>query len=239
MEAVLEAAAEVLANGKISTVNDVQIINGLMFHSSEPMETSVQLAQNGRGVEAQLVSELRNRGGRVIDPERLHVSATIPQNATPPALTADPPGEPPLGWYPYEYPDDGLLYHGPPLRCLKKFALQHEGGWGQIVAPPLAELAGQRSESGWILPTAVLDACVVCCGTFVFMQFGGQLEVPYGFEQLSWSRLPQPGETCINRFHFRQRDGRHSLFDFTLFGEDQQPILQATGYRTIRVGGNA
>jgi hypothetical protein len=154
-------------------------------------------------------------------------------------LEVEKPGRPPLGWYPFEYPDEGLLYHGPPLRCLKQFALMYDGGWGQIVAPPLSELAGPRSAEGWILPSAVLDACIVCCGVFVYFQFGGQLEVPLGIERMRWARQPRPGETCLVRYHFLGRDGRNSRFDFTLHGENDEPILQVIGYRSVRLGGDA
>ena len=134
-----------------------------------------------------------------------------------------------------QYQENGLLYHGAPLRCLKQWAFQYDGGWGQIVAPSLAELAGPRPASGWILPPAVLDACLYACGSFVFVQFGGQVEAPQGLERLVWTRQPKAGENCILRFYFRGRDQRHSRFDFTLFGEDQRPLLQANGFRMVRI----
>ncbi|MDZ4657544.1 MAG: C45 family autoproteolytic acyltransferase/hydrolase [Bythopirellula sp.] len=236
LEAVLEAAALWRAGQSIAEVRDVEIINGLMFRTDEPIATQVRLTLRGDSVESQLVSELRNRAGQVIDPNRLHVRAIVHFGSALP-LESSNAGTPPLGWHSFVYPDDGLLYHGPTLRCLKQFAFQYEGGWGQIVAPPLADLAGTRSDIGWILPAAMLDACVVCCGSFVFLQFGGQLEVPYGFEQIRWSRQPQPGEVCVARFYFRGRESRHSRFDFTLHGSDGEPLLQVVGYRTIRVGG--
>ncbi|MBX3437197.1 MAG: polyketide synthase dehydratase domain-containing protein, partial [Planctomycetaceae bacterium] len=80
-------------------------------------------------------------------------------------------------------------------------------------------------------------ACLVACGSFVFLQFGGAVEVPYGFERLEWIRQPRPGETCIVRTFYRGRDAQHSRFDFTLFGTEDEPLLKAVGYRTIRFGG--
>ena len=142
-----------------------------------------------------------------------------------------------MGWFPHDYPDEGLLYHGPSLRCLKGCAYQYDGGWGRIVAPPLADLAGPRGAAGWVLPAAVLDACLVTCSTFVFIQFGGVIEVPYGFDRLRLSRMPREGEELITRVYFRERGERHSRFDFTVYGDDDQPLIQAVNYRTIRVGG--
>ena len=122
-----------------------------------------------------------------------------------------------------------------PLRCLKQWAIQYDGGWARIVAPALAELAGPRPASGWILPPAVLDACLYACGSFCFLQFGGQVEAPQGLDRLAWTRQPREGESCILRFYFRGRDQRHSCFDFTLFGDDQRPLLEARGFRMVRI----
>ena len=116
-------------------------------------------------------------------------------------------------------------------------AYQYDGGWGRIVAADVAELAGPRGGAGWVLPTAVLDACVVACGSFLYLQFGGVVEVPYAFERLRWTRMPRAGEECVIRLFFRERGDRHSRFDFTLFGQNDEPLVQAVGYRTIRVGG--
>jgi hypothetical protein len=41
----------------------------------------------------------------------------------------------------------------------------------------------------------------------------------------------------VIRLFFRERGEQNSRFDFTLFGQDDQPLVQAVGYRTIRVGG--
>ncbi len=82
----------------------------------------------------------------------------------------------------------------------------------------------------------MLDACVVTCGSFVFVQFGGALEVPYRFDRLRFGRPPREGETCVLRIYFRGRQGRHSRFDFTLFGGDDDVLLQAEGYQTVLIG---
>jgi hypothetical protein len=137
------------------------------------------------------------------------------------------------------YSDDAALYHGPPFRCLKQIAIQYDGGWGKIIATPLADLAGARGESGWLVSPAVLDSCLVACGAFLWVQFSGAFEVPYGFEKLSWTRMPKAGEACVVRYFFRERGAKHSRFDFTLYGENNEPILQAVGYQTIRVGGGS
>jgi hypothetical protein len=63
--------------------------------------------------------------------------------------------------------------------------------------------------------------------------------VPHQFDRLRWVRQPRAGEVCIVRALFRGREGRHSEFDFTLYGDAGDAILQATGYRTVIVAQGA
>ncbi len=238
IEALLEAAAARNASREVRAVRDVEITNGLLFRSDEPITATVRVTPQGDTMECRLTTELRNRQGRVVDPQRLHVAGVVDLSETDEPVPQDPPGSP-LGWFPHQYADDGLLTHGPAFRCLTDIAYQYDGGWGRIVAPAPSELAGPRLSHNWILPLAVLDACLVTCGSFVFLQFGGEVEVPHGFDQLRWWRQPRPGEVCIVRTYFRGRDEKHSRFDFTLYGEQDEPLLQAVGYRTIRMGGKA
>lgn len=128
------------------------------------------------------------------------------------------------------------MYHGPPFRSLEAFAFQYDGGWGKLVARPLAAWAGPRPRTGWVLPAALLDGCLVACGAFVYFQFGGRLEVPQGFARIRLGRSPRQGETCVQRFYFRGQEGRHSRFDFALFGSHGDVILAVEDYRTVLVG---
>jgi NAD(P)-dependent dehydrogenase (short-subunit alcohol dehydrogenase family) len=234
-EALAEAASLGSQGRTVVALRDVEIANGMLFHGPEPMEAEVTVAAADGGLACALTSRQCDRKGRLIAAQRLHVRAIAELSDVPATIESPPPGQPPLGWVANQYAENGLLYHGAPFRWLKQWAFQYDGGWGQIVAPSLADLAGPRPAAGWILPPAVLDACLYACGGFVFVQFGGQVEAPHGMERLVWTRQPKEGETCILRFFFRGRDQHYSRYDFTLFGEDQRPLLQATGFRMVRV----
>jgi hypothetical protein len=236
LESLAEAARCALGRNEVREIRAARITNGMSFPSGA-LDARVEVTPVEGGLQCRLLTEQRDRQGRLIDANRLHVEAIVPSGVNSTSIAADPPGRPPLGWFPHQYPDDGLLYHGRGLRCLTACAYQYDGGWGQIVAPELSELAGNRGGEGWLLPIAVLDACVVACGSFLFLQFGGIVEVPYEFERLRIARLPRPGEQCIVRLFFRERGERNSRFDFTLFGDEDEPLLQVDGYKTIRVGG--
>jgi len=235
-ESLAEAAWCARGRQPVHELLRVRIANGLAFPGESPIAARVTVTPSEDGLACRLTTELRDRQGRLIEAARVHAEGVVPATVDAEPIQADPPGRPPLGWFPHDYPDDGLMFHGEAFRCLKEVAYQYDGGWGKIVAPALAELAGERGDQGWILPAAVLDACVVACGGFAYLQFGGVLEVPHAFERLRWSSMPRLEETCIVRFFFRERGERHSRFDFTLYGDDDRPLLEATGYRTVRIG---
>jgi hypothetical protein len=235
LESLLEAARAAIGRDEIAEIRNVRISNGMSFPSGA-LPARVEVAPTEGGLACRLLTEQRDRRGRLIDANRLHVEGLVPPARDASPLTSDPPGIPPLGWFPHTYPDDGLLYHGPGFRCLKAGAYQYDGGWGQLVAPSAAELAGARGGDGWIVPISLLDGCLVVCGSFVYVFFGGIVEVPYEFGRLRIARLPRAGETCVVRMLFRGRDERHSNFDFVLYGERDEPLLRVDGYRTIRVG---
>jgi hypothetical protein len=108
-------------------------------------------------------------------------------------------------------------------------ALDAEGAWGRILAPPLADL-GEGRGPDWALPAAVLDACLVTCGVYANQQLKLR-QLPAAFERLRIARLPRAGETCTVRVTLRGREERGTCFDFTLLGDDGAVILDAEGHR--------
>jgi len=236
LEALAEAAALWNPRQTVVGLSDVEIVNGLMFHSDRPIAAKVAVTPAGFGAACLLTSELRDRKDRVIIADRVQVKGTVHFADAPPALVAPPPGEPPLGWFEQRYPEEALIHHGPAFRSLKGFCCQYDGSFGKILASSPGELAGPRPAQGWHLPLAVLDGCLYACGNFLFIQFAKALEIPHGFDRLQWTRMPREGETCVVRVFFRGREDRHSCFDFTLFGDDGNVLLAAEGYRTVLVG---
>lgn len=125
----------------------------------------------------------------------------------------------------------GLVFHGPTLRCLQQVSLHAEGAWGRILAPPPTDL-GEGRGPDWVLPAAVLDACLVACGVFANQQLKVR-QLPDAFERLRIGRLPRTGETCTVSVSLRGRQERNTCFDFTLVGDDGAVILDAEGHRCI------
>jgi hypothetical protein len=154
-------------------------------------------------------------------------------------LKVDAIGEPPLGWFPMTYAEDGPILHGPRLRCLRDVAVQYDGAFGRIVAPAVEDLAGPRTGRNWVLPAAVLDACFVTCSAFAYVMFSKRVEIPLGIDQMRLGRKTRPGETCTLRVFFRGQDERSSRYDFVLTGQDGQGILAVVGYRSATLAAGA
>ncbi len=158
IEALCEAAAALAPQRTVVGLSDLEIQSGLTFHDDRPVVAMVTVEPLAGAVACTLSTELRDRKGRVIQSQRLHARGVVELGDVRPELKAPPPGEPFMGWIPHRYAEDGLLYHGSPLRCLKEFWYQYDGGWGKILVPPAVELAGSRPAEGWINSVAVLDA---------------------------------------------------------------------------------
>ncbi len=143
IEALCEAAASFGAARTVVGLRDLEIPTGLSFPRRPAGGGHDYRGARSKGAAAcTLSTELRDRKGRVIQSERPHARGVVELGDVRPELKAPPPGEPFMGWIPHRYAEDGLLYHGNPLRCLKEFWYQYDGGWGKIVVPPAAELAG-------------------------------------------------------------------------------------------------
>jgi len=137
------------------------------------------------------------------------------------------------------YPNDAPIYHGPKFRCLEQVAIQYDGAFGRIAAPALDELGGARAKTGWIVPAAALDACLMLCSTFAFFQFGRRFEIPASLAELRLGRPPRPGETCLVRMYFQGQDARSARYDFRLMGDNGDCLLTASGYQTTVLSASA
>jgi hypothetical protein len=235
MEGLAEAGRG-LSGTQVAGFRNLEIHSGLSFKSDLPQTVEIAAEWQGDGpCRCRLTSEFRDREGRLVDAQRLQVTADVELAAEKVRLQVDGFGQPPLGWFPLSYPDDAIMYHGPHLRCLKQVACQYDGGFGQIVAPAIEELGGSRTSRGWIVPAAVLDACLYACGTFAYLMFAKRVEIPAGMDRLRLGRQPRATEVCVVRMLFRGHDARGSRYDFNLFGDDGECLLAVEGYRTTAI----
>jgi len=234
MEVVAEAAT--LLDGRCFVgLRDVEIYAGLPFNTDDPRTAKVVVSAAPGGAACRMTSDYYDRKGRLVEADRLVMTATVELADGPAELSIPHCGPPPLGWFPMEYPPGFAVRHGLRMRYLKNAFCQYDGGFGRIVAPPISELAGKRRSGGWLMSPAVLDASLVACSTFGFVMFEKRNSIPLGLKQMRVLGLPRDGEECVVRTYYRGKDARHTHYDFVLFGEDHRVILAADGYLSSTV----
>ncbi len=237
LEALAEAAWLLAGeDSQVVSLRNIEILNGLRFHSDDPQTVRIHAKANGEGVVGcDFTCDFYNRKGQLLLKDKPYLRAqieTAPESRT---LSVPLPAEP-SGWTLCWYPESELvIYHGPVFRCLREFAVEGQEAWGKIVAPSPGELGGLRQGNRWVLPSALLDACLFSCGVALWWHLRGAVSIPDGIEAIHLGRSPQPGEMCLVHITIRGREGKLALFDFTVFGEDGSVVLQVEGYRNVIV----
>jgi NAD(P)-dependent dehydrogenase (short-subunit alcohol dehydrogenase family) len=236
LEALAEAAWLLAGEeAQVIGLKNIEILNGLRFHADDPQTARIHARASGRLIECDFTCDFYNRKGQLLLQDKPYLKTQVEVAKDHRPLTAPLPPEP-SGWTLCWYPESELvIYHGPPFRCLREFAVEGEEGWGKIVAPKPSELTGRREGSRWVLPAALLDACFFSCGVVLWWHLRGVVAIPDGIEAVLLGRNPEPGEVCLVHITSRGRDGKLALFDFTVFGEDGTVVLQVEGYRNVIV----
>ena len=143
--------------------------------------------------------------------------------------------EPPTKWLPFSYRHDSPMHHGPTLRGVTGTALEAGGGWGQLLALPLAAFGGTRPGRAWLVPSTLLDAAFYICGIHAWVFGQPVVSLPKSIERLSLGRTPHDHERCLVRIVCRELLARHAIYDFTVFGEDREAILSLDGHRIVMI----
>ncbi|MGE0492896.1 MAG: beta-ketoacyl synthase N-terminal-like domain-containing protein [Vulcanimicrobiota bacterium] len=198
----------------------------LKFHEGRPRQVEVARDDNTvRLLYAQLA-----RDGTVLEARRTLLEVEL-VNEMPVESLACP--EVPDQWEPVAYSDSGQMYHGPSLRTLRRYQIEGETLWGELVAPPLVELAGShRSTVGWRLPSAILDGCLYAAGILAWKSVREGHTVPATIGELWVGRLTRPGERCVVRVQWIGEE----RFEIHLWGDDGQLMARAHDYRLAWLG---
>ncbi len=240
LEMLYEAAAKRLGNDFTDTplaLTDIEAVNGLRFHTDRAQAVRVTSELLGDGtVRCQLFADVCSRDGRLVEADRLYLSARIEANPQAPLKSDRPLPDLSEGtWHPIEYPAKGSKFFlGPALRCLRKIRVEGQTAWGRIMAPAPIELTGPLHEvAGWRLPCAPLDACLFATGLLAWYCVEPGTALPASIGRLTLGRLPRAGEACWVETQFLRREGHHAWFDFTLRGMNGEMILAAEDYRIV------
>ncbi len=102
LESVAEAAR--LASGKkVVAIRDLELIEGLLFHTDQKLAARIRTgAESGGAIACELVSDFYNRSHKLIKKDRLHLRAVAEVADSVPALHATM-GQPPASMHAFEF----------------------------------------------------------------------------------------------------------------------------------------
>ena len=219
-------------NGPIR-LRSIETLHGLGFQGSGAKTVRVEA---GPAEESQtpcaLVADFRARDGTLLEADRPILRAIVDGPGAPAGRPASRKGDEPDGpWRRVKYASaQSRFYHGPALQALRRTCFENGDMWGVITAPTVVELAGsQRASSGWKIHCAVLDACLYAVG-FMAWTIEPDPSIPLAMEELWVGRFPAPREDCLVRVTPRGRKDRRGHFDFTVYGANGEPLMEARGY---------
>jgi hypothetical protein len=232
LEALTEAAAAA-SRQQVVGFRDVQMLDGLQFHSEQPLTAQVraEVVEAGLAI-CTLTCDFRNRAGGLVQQARPYLQATAILADRPAALSTPMPALP-RDWAPFAYPDDAAVYHGPAFRGVTDVALGSQGGWTRIRALPLSELTGRGRREGWTVPSCVLDAALYACGIHLWLHGQGAVSLPQSIGQLQLGRAPRDGETCYVQVVCREIAQQNATYDFTVWAEDGAVLMRAENYGKV------
>ena len=229
-EALAEAAS--LADrerGTVVALRDVEITNGMLFHGPEPIEAEC-LVDRDRGRPGLLADQpaVRPEGPADRCPPTSHAGGCRNWASGRRRSSLRRRVSRRLGWLAIQYQENGLL--------VSRRAAALSEGMGDPVRRRLGADRGPvrwpnwrgpaRRPAGFCRRRCSTPACTPAAASSS-SSLAGRSKRRTGWSGWSGRASPRPGENCLVRFYFRGRDQRHSRFDFTLFGEDQRPLLQA------------
>jgi len=219
------------ASGMMDRVEEIQgfsVERPLGFSGDDPRQVRVAVKGSAAGsVEANGWSATPSPDGRAQGEERMNFRGTLSGTMADPITV--PLDEPPFPFYPMTYQEEAAMRHGPTFRSLNGLFFDRSGGWGRLTAFDPNIVAAPRGASGWTVPIALLDGCIVGCAVYSHIMCGKRVEVPLQFERLRIAAQPRSGEKCTMRLFFRRQDARETVYDFILYGADARPLLAIDG----------
>ncbi|GAB5403844.1 MAG: hypothetical protein Aurels2KO_20750 [Aureliella sp.] len=238
---LLAEAAERASGIPCRQMFDIEATSALRFFNDAPQEIFANSSTGTNGqIDCSVASRFVGRGGHVSEQKRVNFRGTVRDAELPAdiARVALPSG---VNWSRVSYPSaDSKFYVGWPFQKLRRVAFTPEGLVGQIAAPALIELAGNRRDTTcWRVPSAAMDACLFAVGIYTWREIRAGISLPVGIGRFTLGRLPRPGEACQVHVRPKNHTNDEATFDFSLLGVDGSLILSAENYRTAWIAGEA
>ena len=239
-ESLLQTATLLLDEGEqIVRLRNIEIVNGMRFLTDDPQQMQVKAMRTATGINTELVADFHNSKGKLLQKDRPYLRGVVETASSPLVFEAAKPvvqsGDE-LEWTDVWYEDEIVIYHGPAFRYVRQMAADEEMGYARIQVPDFGEIAGRRTGTNWVISPALVDACLYAASTYMWYVMKGVVAIPHGIHAIHLGREPHIGEMCYAEIRFRKADEKRGLFDITLFGDDDQVVLQVEGYENVIVG---
>ena len=235
LELFAEAAALLKTPATVIGLRDIRLENGWTLDPKRNHEALVRMSETKQGVACELVGPFYAPEGKLMEKDRVYARAVVELGDAPPRIEPIDPGEPVFTWFPFYYPEDMDIFHGPPFRSFQKLNFVHGGGRAIIQGMPPNELLGDRAGDGMLIAAVALDGSLVACGAFGYAMLEKLIEIPSGIARFRQVRLPAEEEQCKLRFFLREMREDGNVYDITLVGESGDVVLDVNGYETTRV----
>ena len=233
----LESLAEIARAASAKQVvgfNDIQMVDGLMFHTDKPLSAQVEaVGLDENSCQCRLICDFRNRSGGLIQKDRPYLRAIARLAPESQYQRATSELSPPTDWTEFGYPEDADVYHGPVFRGVTAVSFDRQSGWGRITALPVRDLVEDQRADDWIVPSCVLDAAFYACGIHLWMHGDQAISLPRQIDQLNLGRPPQPGQICLSHFVCREIGEKSATYDFTVFDPEGYVVVAARGYQKV------
>jgi NAD(P)-dependent dehydrogenase (short-subunit alcohol dehydrogenase family) len=237
LELMAEAARAVTGKNFLVEARNVEALQAIKWSIPESLTLAVQAQPADEGVHCEVKADIRRRDGRVVASDRTFFTGTLhPANSLSPRRSVWPDLSK-VAWEPVEYPEpSAAVYHGPDLRCLRRFAIVDDQGYGELSASSTVQLGGgHRPVSGWSVHCAAMDACLYAAALFAGKRYG-RASLPSRFGFIRWGRLPDPGEPCLVRIRRKSELPRGLLLAFEMIGLNGDLLLEVDDYSIVWLG---
>jgi malonyl CoA-acyl carrier protein transacylase len=240
LELMAEGARSAAGDHPVRSCRNLEALQALKFATDEPLDVSIARQSSPprigedypRLVRCALRADLRQRNGRLVEAGREYFRGEF-LIGEPEEFERTPwPDLTDLEWRPIEYQGpEAPVYHGPELRSLRRFAIAGETSFGRIGASASVQLfGGNRPARGWTVSCDTMDACLYACALHAWNR-QRKPSLPVRFDEITFGRLPDPGEPCLVRIEEHGADESGMDFSFRLWGQNGDVLLDVQGYR--------
>ena len=235
---LLAEGARAVSGLRPTAFHNVEALHGLKFADERRRTASVRrLSDSGDASTYALQCDVHTRDGKLVEAGRTYLRGVVESSTLATArdtgIAAPPESEGRRVDY-LERP--APFYLGPSLRTLETFWSTPGAAYGKIIAPPLDALAGAEQAAKWLIPSAVLDACLYTVGLWAWQSIRPGTALPKSFATVKLGRLPRAGESCIVRAESTEQTASEAVFNFVLCGDDGDVLIDVEGYRVVWLG---